>query len=271
MRSAILLGRDYRQIGALDLVAEGACALGLSRGGAAKTYRHTDPNEDACLFATGAGGTLLAVADGHGGEVGSALCLEWLLESRAQTWTSGDSKDRDALLEDFQRVLVEINNKIAGVADSFGLPPAPTTLSLALVCPGDGYLAHASVGDSHSFCARPGDLCDLGWAADRREAADYLGDLHPTGDDMRHEIGWEPLADIEAVVLMTDGFSEPGIGLKQPISTLASILQETTQVASERCAIDTCRTACQAALAIQRKNRAGDNVAAAVWIAPREV
>ena len=31
MRSAILLGRDHRRIGALELVAEGPCAVALSR------------------------------------------------------------------------------------------------------------------------------------------------------------------------------------------------------------------------------------------------
>ena len=47
MRTATLIGRDHHVIGALAAVAEGPAAITLSRGGARKTYEHTEPNEDA--------------------------------------------------------------------------------------------------------------------------------------------------------------------------------------------------------------------------------
>ena len=60
MRSAILCGREHARLGAIDLIAEGPVAIAISLGGASKVYPHTDPNEDAALF---------AVADGGGGGV----------------------------------------------------------------------------------------------------------------------------------------------------------------------------------------------------------
>ena len=56
MQSAFLPGREHGRIGAVEMVAEGPCAIAISRGGAAKNYSHTAPNEDACIFATGSGG-----------------------------------------------------------------------------------------------------------------------------------------------------------------------------------------------------------------------
>lgn len=269
MRSAILVGRDHRQIGALELVAEGPCAVALSRGGAAKTYNHTDPNEDACLFASGPGGVLIAVADGHSGEIGAAVSVEWLLQTRAEAWTSEAPRDKGELLADFSAVLVEINAKIRSAAEGFGLPPAPTTLSFVLIRPADEYLAHASVGDSHTYYSRPGDVCDFGWAADRREAPHYLGDLPDAAADMRCEVAAQALGDLESVVLVTDGFSEQGIGLAQPLATLEEIVAAHRPEAPDRRATEICRATCDAALASQRKNRAGDNIACAVWVAAK--
>ena len=87
MRSALLRGRDHTRLGITAAVAEGRAAIALSRGGAPKSYRHRDPNEDAALFAEGEGGILLAVADGHGGCDAAETAVERLLARFAPAWT----------------------------------------------------------------------------------------------------------------------------------------------------------------------------------------
>ncbi len=82
VKSALLRGRDHTRLGAIEVVAEGVLAIALSVGGFRKSYRHTDPNEDAAAFACGEGGLVVAVADGHGGAVASEAALERLLEPK---------------------------------------------------------------------------------------------------------------------------------------------------------------------------------------------
>ena len=64
MRTALLRGREHVELGAVAAVAEAGVAIALSRGGAAKRYPHSDPNEDAAGFATADAGVCAAVADG---------------------------------------------------------------------------------------------------------------------------------------------------------------------------------------------------------------
>ena len=91
MRSGILIGRDHQVIGDLAVIGEGPAAIALSRGGASKTYEHTEPNEDAVLFAFSdgfprGGGALIAVADGHHGSSGSQAALEHLRQVVGPSW-----------------------------------------------------------------------------------------------------------------------------------------------------------------------------------------
>ena len=88
MRQALLRGRDHLELGAIGVVSEGAVAIAISKGGALKNYQHTDPNEDAAAFAVGAGGILVAVADGHNGSEGAEIALEHLLGDCASAWTA---------------------------------------------------------------------------------------------------------------------------------------------------------------------------------------
>ena len=88
MRSALLRGRDHTRLGITAAVAEGRAAIALSRGGAPKSYRYRDPNEDAALFVEGEGGILLAVADGHGGCDAAETAVEKLLARFAPAWTA---------------------------------------------------------------------------------------------------------------------------------------------------------------------------------------
>jgi hypothetical protein len=43
MRSGLLRGREHTKLGAVATLAEGPCAIALSRGGHKKTYRHRAP------------------------------------------------------------------------------------------------------------------------------------------------------------------------------------------------------------------------------------
>lgn len=266
MRSALLVGRDHNEIGAIGLVAEGPCAISISRGGAAKTYSHTEPNEDACLFAMGPGGALIAVADGHHGAAGAEISMRHLLEHVAPAWTAGGGGSAEALTDEAADVLTAINREIQAEAERCELPLSPTTLSLVLVRPGEDLLLHVSVGDSHIFWTRDTLPHDLGWAAHHDERPAYMGYGTTPEHDERHTIACESLAGTRSLVLVTDGFSEDGIGHDSPETELDSIQTLSLAFEDDLRAVETCRGVADSALSIQRKNSAGDNLSCAVWI-----
>lgn len=265
MRTACLLGRHYTQVGALDLVAEGPCALAISRGGANKQYSYTEPNEDACGFVWSAHGALVAVADGHHGAGGAERAIQHLIQV-APGWLEALCPEVGALEAALRNALYDIGREIFDEAANKGLPPAGTTLSLALIRPGDDLLAHASVGDSHAFVTRDGAARDLGWSARNAASPDYLGHEREPHDPAKFVVEVEPLADACAVALITDGFSEKGIGHVEPGSELQNIQRDTlSREEADLRAPDTARAIVDSAIAVQKRNRAGDNVACAVW------
>ena len=75
-------------IAEIATIAEGRCAIAISRGGARKTYRHKHLNEDVAAFITGDGGSLVAVADGHSGCEASETAVTTLAERHAPRWTA---------------------------------------------------------------------------------------------------------------------------------------------------------------------------------------
>jgi serine/threonine protein phosphatase PrpC len=272
LRSEILCGREHPQIGAIDLIAEGECAVAISRGGAAKTYSHTDPNEDACLFVWGPNGVLVAVADGHHGASGAEVAVRHLAEVlAAPAIEHAGPLDRDRLLALADQAMDGAHSAIVDEAARCELPPAPTTLSFALARPAEGLLLHASIGDSHIFCTRnDGALVDLGWDADPNPVLGFLGDPMPRGPGSWVRSDCLPLADVEALVLVTDGFSEEGIGFDDPAAQMRHILEASLDdsVRADRKPVLTCRTVMESAMACQRRNRSGDNLGCAVWVAP---
>jgi hypothetical protein len=267
MLSALLKGRDHNVLGATELIAEAACAVALSRGGAAKTYSHTEPNEDACLFAEGDGGALIAVADGHHGAIGAEIAMAHLLEHAALRWTSRAAIDSQAWLREASKETTAINLAIQREAERCGLPPSPTTLCFAIVRPNENQLIHGSVGDSHLYWTREGAPIDLGWGASNKERPAYLGYPASAELEAKRTFGVEALAGTRSLVLVTDGFSEDGIGHASPATELHSIQGVSLSAPEELRAIETCRGVVESAAAIQRKNRAGDNIACAVYVA----
>ncbi|MBW2272536.1 MAG: protein phosphatase 2C domain-containing protein [Deltaproteobacteria bacterium] len=268
MRWAMLRGREHQRIGSVELVAEESSAIALCRGGAAKTYSHTDPNEDAVLFANGEGGSLIAVTDGHGGDWGAERALDSLLEGVAETWTTAAPACAEPAqwCEAAHAAIEDANAAILAGAAELGLPAAPTTLSMALLRPAEGLLLHASVGDSHVFRARGERVEDIGWAALRRSRCFYLGYPPELGDREKARVACEDLAGTRALLLATDGVSERGIGLPDPAATIAQLLDSSAGRAAEQQPTEACRGLVEAALAAQRRQRAGDNVACAAWI-----
>jgi serine/threonine protein phosphatase PrpC len=270
MNPAVLRGREHTVIGAVATIAEGRCAVAISRGGAGKTYAHTDPNEDVAAFRAGEGGVLLAVADGHWGCDAAELAVERLVERHARHWTGASATGLAALWSSQARgALVDVNETIVREAVRRGAAAARTTLALALLRPGDDLFAWASMGDSHVFCIVPGGAEDHALAPDTPRG--FLGSAQETAVGLREKcvLGTAPLGGIRAVALVTDGLSETGIGVADPAAAVAAAVRDAAGASGDLRPLAAARAIVERALAAQRDNRAGDNVAAAVaWLAP---
>jgi serine/threonine protein phosphatase PrpC len=273
LKSALLRGREHTALGEVAVQTQGSAAVALSRGGAAKVYAHTDPNEDAALFATGAGGTLLAVADAHGGCLAAEAAVERLLGHVAADWTAAGVVEPDHWQQWALAALVDVNGAIQRRAEGSETPRSCTTLSLALVRPREQQLLFATVGDSHCFQAWAGRVKDHGVRASRatrRKLGAYFlgwGEEDETSLAGKCLIGVEPLADTRAVVVATDGLSERHIGVSEPEGTVAASLDRAASAAADRRAQAAAREIVAAALEAQLRQEAGDNVACAlVWL-----
>jgi len=265
MRSALLRGRDHTRLGMIAAVAEGRAAIALSRGGAAKSYRHRDANEDAALFAEGAGGILLAVADGHGGCDAAEAALDRLLASFAPAWTAAATPElRESWTDQAPNVLAGLNEAILERVALGGPDTARTTLAFALLRPADDLLAFASFGDSHVFQLTAGEVLELGHEDGRRTY--FLGFASETADSLagKYVAGALPLAGTRAIVLVTDGLSERGIGVAVPEDAVAECAEQAARGLPELRPLGAARGIVERALAEHRRHRAGDNVAAAV-------
>jgi serine/threonine protein phosphatase PrpC len=271
VKSALLLGRDHPVLGELAAVAEGPAAISLSRGGAQKTYDYVEPNEDATLFAVDEGGLFVAVADGHHGAGGSQAVLELLIEEYAPAWTGVSSLApcaetwRDVALG----AMLACNHAVLAEAGAAKRPPAPTTLSFALVRPGEGLLAHAAIGDSHVFRVAVDEARDLGWAKGEQKRTYFLGYSAETAEGLVDKcvIGRTPLAGARAIVLVSDGLSERGIGVAEPDLAALRSVDAASGAAVELRALATAKNVSRTAMRAHREQNAGDNVCSAViWL-----
>jgi serine/threonine protein phosphatase PrpC len=272
MRSAFLCGRDHHRIGAVELIAEGSTAIALSRGGARKTYSYTDPNEDCVAFAWGPGGQMVLAADGHHGELGSEAAVHTILEEVAEGWTATEAPvhERGDWTQQGLEALMRVNRAILEVAGKTQLPPAPTTFVLALVRPEDDLLLHLSVGDSHLFAIGNGDAQELAGRDPEWNFTPFLGYEEASIELLERYalVGERRLEGLRAVVLATDGLSEPGIGVEDPARCVLGVTAEVELDAPEhRRATDICRGVTETALHAHRRQKAGDNVGCSViWL-----
>lgn len=264
MKAAILRGREHLRIGAVDVIAEGAAAIALSKGGARKIYEHTDPNEDVAAFAFGAEGILAAVADGHRGHQASEILLTQLIEQPALTWTA-DGVDAASWPRQVEAFLCDANEAI--LRERGQTCWARTTVTLALALPARDLLLTASLGDSHCFRVGPRAVQDL---ARGTEAEGYfLGHEPETLATMGRKCRAEarPLGETRAIVLATDGLSEKGIGVADPSRAVLEAVDRASQAHPDVRPLEAARGVLETALEAQAKQRSGDNAASAVlWV-----
>lgn len=267
MRSGLLHGREHTRLGAVAAVAQGRCAIALSRGGFAKRYEHRDPNEDAAAFAFGAEGSLLAVADGHGGHEAAELALAELLARFAGSWTDVQPIGASWLAQ-AREALGLLHTEIVARGAGGGNPGARTTLALAIARPGEDRLLYASVGDSHVFAVDEIHATDLAHSGNARPT--YLGSPALDLEDLveRAVIGSAPLSGTRALALATDGLSEQGIGVVAPDEVVLDVLSHAERASPELRPLEAARGLVECALAAHRRQRSGDNVAAAVLVLP---
>ncbi len=268
MRTGLLLGREYLTLGGVAAIAEGSCAIALSLGGAKKLYDHTDPNEDAAAFAEGEGGMLVAVADGHGGHQAAEVASVQLLSSAAERWTTREAPGlRERWQEEASEVLQECNAAILDCVSRGGSETSRTTLIFALLRPRDDLLAFASMGDSHLFHAGAIEVVDL--AFDAKRQGFFLGFPAETRESLRERSVYacESLRGTRALVLATDGFSERGIGVDHPEAVVAECVAAAASAGPPLRALEAARGVAEQAVAAQRRQRSGDNVATATaWL-----
>ena len=273
MQTAFLRGRDHQWIGGLELTGIDRAAIALSRGGARKTYSHTDPNEDCVAFALGEAGQLIVAADGHHGELGSEAAVQTILDEFAADWTAATSPASSAA--DWRELaidaLLRANRSILEVAGRNQLPPAPTTFVLALLRPHDDLLLHLSVGDSHVFAVDHGEALELGGRDPDWKFTPFLGYQEARREliEAYSKIGVRSLAETRAVVLATDGLSEPGIGVADPSAAVYStVAQVGLDIPPDQRAVETCRGIVETAMEAHRRQKAGDNMGCSVvWVA----
>jgi serine/threonine protein phosphatase PrpC len=265
MRAAALRGREHPYLGAVSTVSEGPAAIAISRGGAAKTYRYKDPNEDAVGFAATRWGTLLAVADGHAGCEAAEVVVERLLGQHAPRWLSEVTQGlAGRWVEETPEVLLDLNGAIVDLVARGTGEGARTTLSVALARPGDDLLAWLGFGDSHVFAVGAQGAREIGPAESER-----VGFLGSPAEDRtslgaRARTGTGALDGIEALVLATDGLSERGIGVDDPAAAVATVWAEAGEPARARRALAAARGLAECALAAHARRRSGDNIATAV-------
>ncbi|MBK7950417.1 MAG: protein phosphatase 2C domain-containing protein [Deltaproteobacteria bacterium] len=272
MKTAFLRGRDHHDIGGIALEGLGRVAVALSRGGARKTYDHTDPNEDCTAFAIGEGGELVIAADGHHGELGSEAAIEAILADAAPRLVAAvaPTTSPDAWRELAFDALLRANRAVLEIAGRSKLPPAPTTLVLALVRPGDDLLLHASLGDSHLFAIDATGATELGGRDPAWKFTPFLGYEQANRELLERysRVGLRTLSDLRAVALATDGLSEPGIGVENPAQAVhASVAGIEPGTAADLSAVRACRAILETAMGAHRRQQAGDNLACSVvWL-----
>ena len=271
MIPARLHGRSHELLGRVAAIAEGRCAIAISRGGARKTYHYKHANEDAAAFAIGAGGCLAAVADAHGGRDASEIAVEALLRDAAAEWTAASA---EPVMADWQG---RVHAAIEGVHDEIlqavargAVQSSRTTLAFALARPGDDRIAVGAIGDSHAFALTADGPRDLAREADVAPA--FLGGPADTAERLRDRCvaAMHPLAATRALVLVTDGLSEHGIGVESPEAAIAEAVERAALEQPELRPLSAARSVVEAALEAHVRNKAGDNIASAVvWLEER--
>lgn len=268
MSEALLRGREHTSVGALYLLAEGPAALAISLGGAAKTYEHTDPNEDACAFVLGEGGAVLAVADAHFGFEAAEVALAHLMANPAVHWAEETGEVPEAAWRRHAlAALCDANADVLHERRERSGSVSCTTLTLAVVRPSAGQLLYASVGDSLLFTVAGNTALELSPCT---SSPSFLGAGEEAPETLgpRTRVGIAALELVDAVVLATDGLSEKGIGVPDPARAVRDAWLETAAAPAALRPSRLARGVCEAALESHARAQSGDNLALACWVRP---
>lgn len=265
MKAVLLAGREHAEVGAVGEQALARVAVALSRGGAEKRYEYTDPNEDVALAAEGSRGMLVAVADGHWGHRAAEVALVHLRDAHLEAWLEGAERSSEGWYQEVLHALVSVNDAILAAHTVTENPR--TTLALALSRPAEGLLVTASVGDSHLFIAETKQVIER---LPRQRQSKFLGHEPRKPSQLARDVRIEvqPLGDARALVAVTDGISERGIGVDDPREAVQTAVASAEAAAANARGSVAARALVNAALAAHRSNDAGDNIAVAVaWLA----
>jgi hypothetical protein len=265
MRTGFLRGREHLVLGAVATLAERRVAIALSRGGAAKTYGHRDPNEDACAFAWSEHAWLVAVADGHWGSGGAELALDRLFERHAARWTSPSAIAlADRWFLEVPDVVHDLNHALLAAGEA--QPIGRTTLAVGLARPRDGWWAALLIGDSHLFAVDGATAQE--WSPAAPDDVAFVGDARLDRAAIERSVRCTVQQGApRAIVLATDGLSEAGIGVGDPGRAVADSVRAAGEQSPDVRPLATARGVVERALEAQRRNLAGDNVASAcIWL-----
>lgn len=266
MKHTLLLGRAQQAFGDVGAASDANVAVALSRGGAAKPYAHTDPNEDAVLAASGARGFLVAAADGHWGLHASEAAIERLRGAFVPDWVDGPERSPDRWYQDVLHALVALNEAV--FASHAGDAKPRTTFALAFVRPKEELLVAASIGDTHLFVATPDAVREI---LPKPRKFHVLGQQRWSASRLEQIARFEvhPCAGVEALIAATDGLSEEGIGVADPEATVRATVDAARTLPLTARAAATARGIVDAAVAAHVAQQAGDNIGAAVAWRPR--
>jgi hypothetical protein len=267
VKRALLLGRAHLAFGEVGELRDANLGVAISRGGAAKPYAHTDPNEDAVFAASGAKGFLVAAADGHWGLRASEAAIERLRDAFVSEWVDGPERSADRWYQDVLHALVALNEAVfAAHADD--VKPR-TTFAVALARPHEELLVAASIGDTHLFLATPDAVREI---LPKPRKFNVLGQERWSASKFEQIARFDvhPLAGVEALVAATDGLSEEGIGVADPEAAVRAAIDAARTLPLAERAGATARAVVDAALSAHVAQQAGDNVGAAVAWRPSE-
>lgn len=264
MNAAILFGRSQLELGAVGEQGADGIAAVLSRGGTTKPYSHTDPNEDAVLAARGARGQLVAISDGHWGVRAAEIAIEVVRDAHLEDFVEGPERSADRWYQCVLHLLVTANDRILKAQSED--QRARTTFALALARPAEKLLVATSVGDSHLFVGAPGGVREI---LQKPRKMTVLG--HETWSASQTErmarFDVRSLDDVDALVAVTDGLSEKGIGVEDPLAVVTQALADARERPQR--AAHAARAIVAAAMAAHVANDAGDNISAGVVWAER--
>lgn len=288
MKTGSLHGRAHTELGKIESRHTERAAITLSLGGAAKTYSHTDPNEDSAAFVESESGIFLAVADGHSGCDAAECAVNFLLEKFVPQWLAAKPPIAAAAADaTAQRghhavespwtpllldALIRANEAIAAhLAAQHAARAARTTLTFAVIRPRENLFAYASIGDSHLFRIARKSAIDVVCQHSPSGRHFFLGMPAKEAQHMSQlcVTGQLPLDGVQAIALATDGLSERGIGVAFPENVVAEAATRALEFNATQRAITIAHLLTETANTAHRTNASGDNMACAVaWLAP---